>query len=343
MAWSSSVGDDMRIALARCRWLPILLTFVVAGCGGPQSEPTTVAAPATVGHPNFKGSTDWVFVSDPSTSEVYIYALPKLKLVEIVTGFTQPQGECSDNKGDVWVTDGSGASIYKLLHSGKIVGKLSDTYGVPEGCAWDPKTGNLAVMNLLGTSSQPGAVLVYHHATGVPNLYSNPKQYNYDFGGYDNSGNLFFDGRTVQNKFILSELSVNAHQAKTITVSGGKIYTPGMVQWEASTSQLTIGDQNCKNATVSCIYQLMVAKNAGTIKGQINLENASGGQACDVIQAVLWKKSIIGSDFDLCGSAASTTYVWPYPGGGQPIAQNHRNDSEPFGTAVSSQTKGGDL
>jgi hypothetical protein len=113
-----------------------------------------------------------------------------------------------------------------------------------------------------------------------------------------------------------------------------------MVQWDAATSQLVVGDQNCNNATVSCIYQLTIAKNAGMIKGQINLENASGGQACDVIQAVLWQKSIIGSDFDLCGSAASATYVWPYPGGGQPTAQNNSSDSEPFGTAVSSETGG---
>ncbi len=313
--------------------------LTVSGCGGQRAIGVT-AIPGANAKLGPQLSKNWVFVSDPGTSQVYVYELPRLKLIQIVTGFTQPQGECADNKGDVWVTDGSGEVIYKLLHSGRTVRKLSDTYGVPEGCAWDPKTGNLAVMNLFGMTSQPGAVLVYRHATGVPNVYTNPKQYSYNFGGYDSSGNLFFDGRTTRNKFILSELPVNAYQAKTITISGGKIYTPGMVQWDAATSQLVVGDQNCKNATVSCIYQLAIANNAGTIKGQINLENASGGQACDVIQAVLWKKSIIGSDFDLCGSAASATYVWPYPGGGQPTAQNNRIDSEPFGTAVSDQMGG---
>jgi hypothetical protein len=313
--------------------------LTVAGCGGQQAIGVS-AIPSANEKLSPQVSKNWVFVSDPGTSQVYVYELPTLKLIQIVTGFTQPQGECADNKGDVWVTDGSGEVIYKLLHSGKMVGTLSDTSGVPEGCAWDPKTGNLAVMNLLGKSSQSGAVLVYHHATGVPNVYTNPKQYNYDFGGYDGSGNLFFDGRTAQNKFILSELPVNASKAKTITVSGGRIYTPGMVQWDATTSQLVVGDQNCKNATVSCIYQLTIDMNAGTIRGQIELENGSGGQVCDLIQGVLWQKSVIGSDFDLCGSQASATYVWPYPAGGQPTAQNDRNDSEPFGAAVSSQTGG---
>jgi hypothetical protein len=195
-------------------------------------------------------------------------------------------------------------------------------------------------MNLLGKNSQGGAVLVYHHAAGVPNVYTNSKQYNYYFGGYDSSGNLFFDGRTAQNKFILSELPVNAAKATTVTVSGGKIYTPGMVQWDAGTSQLVVGDQNCGNATVSCIYQVRINAGRGTISRTIALQNSSGGQVCDLIQGVLWRKSVIGSDFDLCSSQSSATYAWHYPGGGVPTAQNDRNDSEPFGAAVSSETEG---
>ena len=319
--------------------LILLGVLSIAGCGGRAATgmPAIPSAKARVGPEVGKV---WIFISDPGTSDVYIYELPTLKLIEIVTGFTQPQGECADNKGNVWVTDGSGKVIYKLMHSGKIIGKLNDTYGVPESCAWDPKTGNLAVLNLIGNDSQSGAVLVYHHATGVPNVYTNSKQYNYNFGGFDSSGNLFFDGRTVQNKFVLSELPVNASQAKTIAVSGGRIYTPGMVQWDATTSQLVVGDQNCNNAPYSCIYQLAIAKNSGAIAKQVQLENASGEPVCDLIQGVLWQKSVIGSDFDSCGSQASATYVWRYPAGGQPTAQNGRDDSEPFGAAVSSTTGG---
>jgi hypothetical protein len=319
---------------------------VLAGCGAQQVAPSTSIVPnaltvhSAIAKHDGKPTKNWVFISDPGTSEVYIYDLPELKLVEIVTGFTQPQGECNDNKGDVWVADGSGKAIYKLEHSGKVLQTLSDTYGVPDGCAWDPKTGNLAVFNLLGTNSQSGEVLVYHKAYGTPNVYTNPKQYYYSFGGYDSSGDLFFDGRSVQNKFMLSELAVNASQAKSITVSGGKIYNPGMVQWDNSSHELLVGDQNCGNQTQSCVYRMTIAKLAGKIAGQTKLENSSGGEVCDLIQGVLWKNSIVGSDFDLCSSGSSATYVWPYPAGGQPSDEDAKNDTQPFGAAISSASGG---
>lgn len=329
----------MRTAFTRCHGLAALAMFTIAGCSGLQSQPATLAAPDSVGNPSFKASKAWVFVSDPGTSEVYIYTLPTLKLIEIVTGFTQPQGECSDNKGNVWVTDGTAQTIFEVEHSGSIGRRLSDTSGYPGGCAWNPKTGNLAVMNLLGTGSLPGAVLIYHHAAGVPNVYSNPKQFYYNFGWYDSAGNLFFDGRNASGKFMLSELPVNAVQAKSIAISGGKIYYPGLVQW--SSSYLAIGDQNCGNQTVSCIYRLTVSKTGAAIKGKIALENSTGGQLCDLIQGVIWQGHVVGSDSDFCGSVPSATYVWPYPGGGKPTAHNAHNDSTPFGAAISVVTGGG--
>jgi hypothetical protein len=260
--------------------------------------------------------------------------------VQILTGFAQPQGECSDNKGDVWVTDGSGKTVYKLIHSGKVVQHLNDATGYPVGCAWDSKTGNLAVTNLFGSSTQSGAVLVYHKAAGTPNLYYNPKQWYYDFAGYDGSGNLFFDGRSPQGKFMLSVLAVNANQAKTVTISGGRLYNPGMVEWDSASHELLVGDQNCGNQQASCIYRMTVAKNAATIAGKTTLQNAAGGAVCDLIQGVLWKNNVVGSDYNFCGSGSSATYVWPYPAGGPPKSSNGRNQTQPFGAAISTVSGG---
>ena len=313
----------------------VALSLMAVGCGGLQTNPTAQTMAPANAKPAIKITNVWVFVSDPGTAQVFIYTLPRLKLVEIATGFKQPQGECSDTKGDVWVTDGAAKTIYELEHSGKILQQLSDTSGSPIGCAWDPRTGNLAVMNFLGTNSQGGAVLVYHHASGLPNLYYNPKQFNYEFGGYDGAGNLFFDGLSTGGKFMLSELAANSAQAKTVKVSDGKLYTPGMVQWDASANDLVVGDQNCENATASCVYGMTITQNGATIVGQTKLENAGGGQVCDMIQGVLWKKSIVGSDFDFCGSGARATYVWSYPDGGKPHFSNPHNVSQPFGAAIS--------
>lgn len=315
-----------------------LSALIVAGCGAlqPNSVPESVV-PASV-NPAIKVTNDWVFVSDPGTAQVFVYTLPRLKLIEIATGFKQPQGECSDSAGNVWVTDGSAKTIYELQHSGKIVRQLSDTSGNPIGCAWDPKTGNLAVMNYLGSNSQGGAVLVYHNAKGVPNVYYNSKQFNYEFGGYDDASNLFFDGLNASGRFMLSELPAGATAAKTVAVSGGKIYAPGMVQWDGSTNDLVVGDQNCEKATVSCVYRMTIGKSEANITGQTMLENGSGGPICDMIQGTLWNKSLVGSDFDFCGSASSATYVWPYPQGGKPHDANAQNASQPFGAAISVRT-----
>lgn len=312
------------------------LPLLAGGCSSSQSGQGIPAVP-TGKNPEHKQTKDWVFISDAGTGDVYIYTLPMLKLIEIVTGFTEPQGECSDDKGNVWVTDAKAQTIYQLEHSGRVKKSVADTYGYPEGCAWDTKTGNLAVMNLSGVGSGPGAVLIYHHATGSPNIYANPKQFYYDFGGYDGAGNLFFNGSNSNGKFMLSELPVNASKAETISVGGGKIYFPGMVQWDAASSYLAVGDQDCGNQHASCVYWVSIAKHAGRIQGQTNLLNASGGQICDLAQGVLWKNHIVGSDFDFCDSPPSTTYVWPYPGGGQPIGGNDKNDSEPIGAAISSE------
>lgn len=332
---AAAVTARIRLRLL-CRAVAACGATIVAACSVQQSVPVVTHTNAAVAQREVNRTTTWVFVSDPGTSQVYVYDLPKLQLVEIVTGFTQPQGECSDDKGDVWVTDGKSKTIYKLLHSGKIVGKLSDSYGYPDGCAWNPKNGNLAVTNLLGTTSGSGAVLVYHQASGTPNLYYNPKQYYYNFASYDGSGNLFFDGRTVGGKFVLSELAVNAGQAKTIAISGGRIYNPGTVDWDAASHELVVGDQSCANKTQSCIYRMTIATNKATIAGQTMLENASGGPVCDLIQGALWKRTIVGSDFNYCSSGPSSSYVWPYPGGGEPTSGNHKNVSQPFGAAISS-------
>jgi len=318
--------------LTRSAILPVVL--VLAGCNATPLQPAMPAAPSAE-RATKSYSEPWLFVSDPGTDEVYIYSLPKLYLIEVDQGFTQPQGECSDTNGDVWVTGGSAKTIYKLSHSGEIIGHLSDTSGYPDGCAYDPKTGNLAVLNLLAPNSKSGALLIYPHASGPPKTYSNKDQFFYNFGGYDSAGDLFFDGRSAQGAFMLAELPVNSSETKTVSVSGGTIYYPGMVQWDTASNRLVVGDQRCANEAASCVYQLAIESGEGAIKVQTTVKNSTGGPVCDMIQGVLWDGRLIGSNFDFCGSEPSATYLWPYPTGGQPTAHKSTSDSEPFGVAIS--------
>ena len=219
-----------------------------------------------------------LFVSDSTSAMVYMYQLSTLKVINTVSGLTDPQGECSDTKGDVWVTDVGADSVYELSHEGRLENTLSAA-AYPVGCAWDPASGNLAVMSLFGGSGSGshGGVTIYRKRGGSPHEYQNPTQYYYNFGGYDTNGNLFFDGRSESGAFILSELPKGVKQALTIAIEGGTIYYPGMVQWDSTNKELIVGDQSCGGVyTSSCLYAIQIASNAGTIVNTISLQNAKG-------------------------------------------------------------------
>ena len=328
--------------MKRYYWfVPIL--FVLCACGGNAVAPALGVAPAP--HPDRRSS--WIspelertqapllFVSDAGTADVYIYNVKTLKVVGTITGFAQPQGECSDNKGNVWVTDASGETVYELSHRGHLENELVQKGATPVGCTWDPTTGNLAVMSLLGVPSQSGGVLVFPKGVGTPTLYTNSKQYFYNFGDYDAGGNLFFDGRDANGNFMLSELPKGKSSAHTVALTGGTIYFPGMVQWDAAKQDFIVGDQSCSNLYASCVYSVKIAGNTASITGETKLQNSAGGQLCDLVQGVLFNKELLGSDNDFCGSTPSATYIWPYPGGGAPTRYNGKTDSVPVGAAIS--------
>ena len=214
----------------------------------------------------------------------------------------------------MWVTDTNAKTIYELSHAGQLKGTLTDAAGYPVGCAWDPRTGNLAVMNLFGLTSASGNLLVYPYASENPVEFTNPALYLYYFGDFDNKGNLFFDGVGTNGKFMLSEL-VNRTTVRTVAVTGGTIFYPGMVQWTGS--NLVVGDQSCGNANTSCVYQLSVAKKTATIEKRIKLDDNSGKPICDLVQGVvIGGGEIAGSDNDFCGYESAGTYLWSYPAEG---------------------------
>ena len=113
----------------------LLLLATAAACGGcsasPGERPVTLdGRDALVARRFFVTHVDhsrtWIspelakakvvtlFVSDAGTADVYIYKLPGLKVLAKVTGFTQPQGECADPKGNVWVADTNARIVYEF-------------------------------------------------------------------------------------------------------------------------------------------------------------------------------------------------------------------------------------
>lgn len=331
-----------------------LLALTLSACGMPASlsgAPTALDRTATSAArhaPQFHRDprASWfsrdaatksplLFVSDTLSADVYIYKLPSLKVVARVTGFSEPQGECSDDQGNVWIADTSAQIVYELSHNGHLENEIVDSNGYPVACAWDPTTHDLAVMNLFGTRGSAGGVLVYATPSSTPTIYTNSSAFSYYFGGYDGSGNLFFAALDAAGNFLLSELPKGGSSAQTLKLAGGTIYFPGMVEWSSKRHRLAVGDQSCGNVNAACIYDVAISKQTATIKGVTSLQNSSGGQICDMVQGALYGNQVAGSDTGGCGSNASATYLWPYPAGGQPNHYVANSDSAPTGAAVS--------
>jgi hypothetical protein len=153
------------------------------------------------------------------------FELPSLALLGTLTGFNGPQGECSDKLGHVWVTNTYSYQILEFAHDGSLVNTLTDPSGLPVSCAWDKKTGNLAVTNIydFGGSQPPGEVLVYPGASGTPTAYTDADMYYYYSDGYDSHGNLFIDGTGgyPNYSFVFAELSSGNGSAHTIPIKRG--------------------------------------------------------------------------------------------------------------------------
>jgi hypothetical protein len=254
-----------------------------------------------------------LYVSDAQAFEVYVYTFPDLKLEGILTGFDRPEGECSDSKGDVWITNDQNESIFRYRHGGtRAVEVLTDPIGYPAGCAIDPRTGDLAVTNLFDFSGN-GGVLIYKKAAGTPRPYTNPSQSYYYLDSYDDKGDLYVSGKSSTGSYTLSVLARGKHSMSTVSVSGPKIIVPGTVQWTGSS--LLLGDQHCDHANTSCLYEAVVSGRRARITRKISLTGS-----CDVAQVAFEKGRIAGGDYWRCGGAGhNTTDVWTYPRGGRPI------------------------
>ncbi len=273
-----------------------------------------------------------LYVSDLGTFDVDVYSFPSLARIGKLTGFDEPQGECNDAKGNVWITSTREYKIYEFAHGGKRpIVALSDPLGYPAGCAIDQRSGNLAVADIKDFSST-ASVLVYKHARGTPAVYSNPNQYANYFAAYDAKGDLYVSGTTTKNAYLLSVLPRGRSSMTSVAIKGGTIYFPGTVAWHGAT--LVLGDQKCKDRAGSCLYKLAVSGMTARITGRIPLN-----KACDVAEAWVGTTKLAGGDYEYCRNGPSSIDVWPYPGGGNPTRRG-TGLRVPVGVALSDTTTG---
>jgi len=266
---------------------------------------------------------DLLYISDEGTNDVYVYSWPQLKLVGTLTGFSYPQGECIDTKGDVFVVNIRAQSqIVEYSHGGtKPIATLSDNYSNhPSGCAVDPTTENLAVTNLEAGNKGDGTVIIYKKARGRPTGYTDPHNINYFYYcGYDEKGNLYVDGSFYIYPFDIfgfAELPAGGAEFTNITLNQS-IGEAGGVQWDGR--YVVIGD-----ASASVLYEFAISGSGGTEVGSTTLD---GG-------FFVWQFWIQGGKVIGPSEGTADVMIWNYPAGGAAV-KTLTNVTDPVGAVIS--------
>ncbi len=260
-----------------------------------------------------KGSL--LYVSDVGTNDVYVHTYPAGALVGTLKGFKEPQGECTDKNGGVWIVNTGASQIVKYAHGGTaIVATLKDPGQYPVGCAVDA-AGDVAVTNVVTKNGGQGSIAWYAGGTGTPALISSPSFQEMYFDGFDAAGNLFVDGWPRDfAQTALGELRRGGKAIVPITIRGATIRYPGGVQFAGQT--IDVGDQ-----VDNAVFQ--IAEN-GTVTGYTPLDGAA-----DCVQG-----SISGNRFVCPDSLNSAVDYFRYPAGGAPT-RVISGLSEPTGSAIS--------
>lgn len=270
-----------------------------------------------------------LYVSDLDNSVVDVYSVPTLKLLQRLKGFFEPQGECTNAAGDIWIVDTGYQQIFEYAPgAAKPMAILNDYLGYPASCAVNPVNGDLAVTNLFANSG-PSDVLIYANASGTPQSYRDNQQYVDDFAAYDNQGNLYVSGATSKGVYLLSHMLAGGKTLSTMKIAGATIHHAGVVLWNNGT--LILGDQSC-HGNASCLYLASVSGSTANVTSTIAL-----AKSCDVVQVALYDGALYGGNSE-CAHRSSTVDVWSYSNGQRQskIAGVHA----PVGAAISGPPTG---
>jgi len=282
-----------------------------------------VGQSVSIAQPSKKNSL--LYVSVNGTRTVHVFSYPKGKPKQVLTGFGGPAGECVDRPGNVFITDvaTSGAGyVYEYAHGGSTpIATLNDPFTFPNGCAVDPKSGDLALVS-------NGGLAIYPEAGGTPTTYLDESFQTMRYAGYDDAHNLFIDGDAVGGGFALAELPSGSNQIIDLSISG-PFRGAGAVQWDGSNMTVETLSFGVGRHGPALIYRLQISGSSATIVGTTELVSSknryNGGQ--------FWIQGnrVIGPDKS--GNAIS---FWNYPAGGKPTKSIADMGPEAWGVTVSS-------
>jgi hypothetical protein len=271
--------------------------------------------------PEAKGEA-LLYVSREDRGEVAVLSYPKGKSVGSVGGFARPWGLCTDNKGNVFVTDEQNQDIVEYAHGGSSpIATLSDAgNGAPGDCSFDATTGNLAVTNYAAPTWEaggPGNLVIYANEQGTPTMYSIPKMDYYFSCAYDNQGNLFVSGGSGGTVF--AELPKGSASFEILSLPFFYNYA---LYWDGHYIAVGAG-------TSPKIYRLSVSGSNVKVAGTVTLDEPK--QETRLHYFWIGDNNVVGAlHYDKVG-------FWPYPRGGQ--GTKFLTYSRAIGVTVSLPTK----
>src|SRR5579862_7215229 len=220
--------------------LSLSAAALLAACGGSQPSigaPGAIPQSRTIAtHAQRDGS--WMlpaamnverllYVSDWFAFAVQVYNYDTGQEVGTLTSFDEPAGQCVDKNGNIWITEFGQEEVVEYAHGGDSPIKTLVTDGPGIGCAIDPTTGNLAVVNFKAGSGSD--VQIWKNASGLPTDYSNEQNcYEMWSPGYDKNGNLYAENG---NPNSACELPVDGSSLGAVSFDH-TIHSAGGVMWD---------------------------------------------------------------------------------------------------------------
>ncbi len=221
---------------------PCLAVAFLAGCSGlPAAPDGRPAVPAAAGASRNDGAKSWMAADAKTKDLLYVtagtidvYSYPQGQLEGQLTGLSLPYGDCTDKKGDVYVTDYKENTVVEYAHGvTQPIRTLPVPGSGPYACAVDPASGNLAVTTAGDVSGGGANVAVYRKASGTPKTYTDREISGYAYCTYDNAGDLFVDGIPAHGygyDYELAKLPRRAKSLKAVTLEYGLSWSAGL-QW----------------------------------------------------------------------------------------------------------------
>lgn len=306
--------------------------IAIAGCGSSYSSPPTAGAAAIRGVAEPKNTVkswmgrgsskqDLLYVSSEDRGVAYVYSYPQRQLVGTLLNLSGAAGECSDSIGNVFITtnnpSGSG-TIYEYAHGGTSPIEVLADPGEPNGCAVDPKTGDLAVANPRDESnpyySYRGDLAVYTQAQGSPKMYysHDPAIAGFDFCGYDDNGNLYLsagDEYHIDNPlFVRLPDGGTSFRPIALDVTLYNDQGGSSVQWDGR--HMTVSSS--KNRQPMLIYRLRISGDSAKAISTTKLSSAK-----NLYNGQLWIQGDTVIGLGPYKRGYQDAFFWPYPAGGR--------------------------